>query len=76
MDASIDGRRTHPRPGVTVPLTAPWWVRPGLEIEDGRLRIVACDAEALAREHGTPLFVIACGRWGARTSWTVDGSVG
>ena len=36
---------------------APWWVRPGLDIEDGRLRIVGRDAEALAREHGTPLFV-------------------
>jgi diaminopimelate decarboxylase len=36
---------------------APWWVRPGLDIEDGRLRICGQDAEALAREHGTPLFV-------------------
>ena len=38
--------------------TAPWWVRPGLDIDaDGRLRIAGRDAEALAREHGTPLFV-------------------
>ena len=38
--------------------TAPWWVRPGLDIApDGRLRIVGADAESLAREHGTPLFV-------------------
>jgi diaminopimelate decarboxylase len=37
---------------------APWWVRPGLDIDDdGRLRIVGGDAEALARKHGTPLFV-------------------
>ncbi|MFL5712988.1 MAG: diaminopimelate decarboxylase [Chloroflexota bacterium] len=36
---------------------APWWVRPGLDIADGRLRIAGEDAEALAREHGTPLFV-------------------
>jgi diaminopimelate decarboxylase len=36
---------------------APWWVRPGLEIADGRLRIADRDAEALAREQGTPLFV-------------------
>ncbi|MFL5677420.1 MAG: hypothetical protein ACJ77X_07290, partial [Chloroflexota bacterium] len=35
----------------------PWWVRPGLDIADGRLRIAGEDAEALAREHGTPLFV-------------------
>ena len=36
---------------------APWWVRPGLDIEDGRLRICGEDAEGLARRHGTPLFV-------------------
>lgn len=36
---------------------APWWVRPGLEAVDGRLRIAGSDAESLAREHGTPLFV-------------------
>ena len=35
----------------------PWWVRPGLDIRDGRLRIAGRDAEALVREHGTPLFV-------------------
>lgn len=37
---------------------APWWVRPGLDIDgDGRLRIAGRDAETLARQHGTPLFV-------------------
>jgi diaminopimelate decarboxylase len=36
---------------------SPWWVRPGLDIADGRLRIAGHDPEALAREHGTPLFV-------------------
>jgi len=36
---------------------APWWVRPGLDIEDGRLRICGQDAEGLARRRGTPLFV-------------------
>ncbi len=36
----------------------PWWVRLGLDIDhSGRLRIVGVDAESLAREHGTPLFV-------------------
>ena len=36
----------------------PWWVRPGLDIDDaGRLRVVGHDAEALARAYGTPLFV-------------------
>jgi len=40
-----------------VTTVAPWWVRPGLDIDAaGRLRIVGRDAEALAREHGTPLF--------------------
>ena len=34
-----------------------WWRRPGLEQRDGRLVIAGHDAEALAREHGTPLFV-------------------
>jgi diaminopimelate decarboxylase len=34
-----------------------WWVRPGLDVTDGRLRIAGRDAEALARDHGTPLFV-------------------
>ena len=37
--------------------SAPWWVRPGLEVRDGRLTIVGEDAEGLARRHGTPLFV-------------------
>jgi diaminopimelate decarboxylase len=35
----------------------PWWTRPGLAPVDGRLRIAGEDAESLAREHGTPLFV-------------------
>jgi diaminopimelate decarboxylase len=34
-----------------------WWIRPGLEAVDGRLIIAGRDAEALAREHGTPLYV-------------------
>jgi diaminopimelate decarboxylase len=35
---------------------APWWVRPGLDVDAGRLRIAGRDAEALAREMGTPAF--------------------
>ena len=42
----------------------PWWVRPGLEINDGRLTIAGHDAEALAREHRTPLFVYDLTRFG------------
>ena len=44
--------------GAAVAAADAWWVRPGLDIDpDGRLRIAGQDAEALAREHGTPLFV-------------------
>src|SRR5919198_3996550 len=35
---------------------APWWSRPGLEVRVGRLTIAGRDAEAVAREHGTPLY--------------------
>jgi len=35
---------------------APWWTRPGLEARDGRLLVAGRDAEAVAREHGTPVF--------------------
>ncbi len=34
-----------------------WWSRSGLEVRQGRLHIAGRDAEALAREHGTPVFV-------------------
>jgi diaminopimelate decarboxylase len=34
-----------------------WWSRPGLEVRDGRLTIAGRDAEAIAREHGTPTYV-------------------
>lgn len=34
-----------------------WWSRPGLDAREGRLFVAGRDAEALAREHGTPLFV-------------------
>jgi diaminopimelate decarboxylase len=33
-----------------------WWTRPGLDVRGGRLFIAGRDAEALAREHGTPLY--------------------
>jgi diaminopimelate decarboxylase len=44
----VDIHRDHPRD---------WWHRPGLQPRSGRLFIAGHDAEALAREHGTPLFV-------------------
>jgi diaminopimelate decarboxylase len=40
-----------------IDVRAPWWTRRGLESQDGRLTIAGVDAESLAREHGTPLFV-------------------
>src|SRR5512132_4554661 len=38
-------------------MDTPWWSRPGLEARDGGLFVAGRDADALAREHGTPLFV-------------------
>ena len=34
-----------------------WWARTGLDVRDGRLAIAGRDAEAIAHEHGTPVFV-------------------
>jgi len=34
-----------------------WWERPGLDVRAGRLSIAGRDAESIAREHGTPLYV-------------------
>jgi diaminopimelate decarboxylase len=45
-------------------VAAPWWVRPGLDVVDGRLTIAGRDAETLAREHGTPLFAYDLARFG------------
>jgi diaminopimelate decarboxylase len=36
---------------------APWWQREALEARAGRLFFAGHDAEALARHHGTPLFL-------------------
>ena len=41
----------------TRPQADPWWVRPGLEVRDGRLFIAGRDAETVARESGTPCYV-------------------
>lgn len=35
---------------------ATWWERPGLDVRDGRFHVAGRDAEAVAREHGTPVF--------------------
>ncbi len=35
----------------------PWWSRPGLEARDGGLFVAGRDAEAVARAHGTPVYV-------------------
>ena len=47
----------RPDPAVESPERRAWWARPGLEVREGRLAIAGRDAEALAREHGTPLYV-------------------
>ena len=36
---------------------AAWWERPGGERRDGRLLLAGRDADAIVREHGTPVFV-------------------
>ena len=38
-------------------MDAPWWSRPGLEVRDGRLLVAGRDAEAVARDQGTPVYV-------------------
>ncbi len=43
--------------GRTEPGAPAWWVRPGLDVEDGRLCIAGRDAETLAQDFGTPLYV-------------------
>ncbi len=43
--------------GATTATASPWWLRPGLDVRDGRLAIAGQDAESLARAHGTPLYV-------------------
>ena len=58
-------RSTSARDAMTAVVPRPWWVRAGLDIDpDGRLRIAGRDAEALAREHGTPLFAYDRARFG------------
>jgi diaminopimelate decarboxylase len=37
-------------------MDTPWWARPGLEVRNGRLLVAGRDAEAIAREHATPLY--------------------
>ena len=46
----------HDRPAGE-PSGRPWWERPGLDAPDGRLRLAGVGVEALAREHGTPVYV-------------------
>ncbi|HEU4354453.1 MAG TPA: diaminopimelate decarboxylase [Actinomycetota bacterium] len=51
---------------------AAWWARPGLEVREGRLLVAGRDAEALAREHGTPTFVYDLERVGEQTRSLLD----
>ncbi len=40
----------------------PWWYREGLDIKGARLQFAGRDVEAIAREHGTPLYVFDTAR--------------
>ena len=44
------------------------WEHEGMRIEGGRLLVAGRDAEALAREHGTPLYVFDLRRIGEQAS--------
>jgi diaminopimelate decarboxylase len=60
LDAPVAARQVLRHAGTVASaaeMDAPWWSRPGLEVRDGRLHVAGRDAEALAREHGTPTFV-------------------
>ena len=57
----MEGARVHPGTKLAAPL---WWARPGLEVRAGRLTISGRDAEAVARSHGTPLYVLDLERVG------------
>ena len=46
-----------PEPPSATTAAPTWWRRPGFDVVDGRLSLNGADLEALAREHGTPLFV-------------------
>ena len=52
--------------------TATWWARPGLGADGGRLTIAGRDAESLAREHGTPLFVYDLDRFAENARRLID----
>jgi diaminopimelate decarboxylase len=52
--------------------TRTWWTRPGLDVADGRMRVAGRDAETLAREHGTPLFVYDLLRIGEQARALLD----
>ena len=54
-----------------------WWARRGLEVRDGRLSIAGRDAETLAREHGTPLYVhdlVRVGEQARALQWALAGA--
>jgi diaminopimelate decarboxylase len=61
-------------PGWIAGSAAPWWIRPGLDVRDGRLAIAGQDAEALARRHGTPVFVYDLERF-VETAQTLQGAI-
>jgi diaminopimelate decarboxylase len=55
-------------------MDTPWWIRPGLEAGDGRLLVAGRDAEAVAREHGTPVFAYDLPRIGEQARVLIGAS--
>jgi hypothetical protein len=50
----------------------PWWGHGGLTVRSGRLQIAGRDAEAVAREHGTPLYAYDVMRIGEQIESLLD----
>lgn len=59
--------RTRQGSGTRV-AAADWWTRPGLEFVERSLRVAGHEAERLARELGTPLFLYDAERMGEKLS--------
>ena len=53
-------------------MNTPWWSRPGLEVRDGRLLVAGRDAELVARDHATPVYVYDLPRIGEQARWLLE----
>lgn len=64
--------RHDARPGGEDVAPRPWWAHRGLSVRGGRLQIAGRDAEAVAREHGTPLYAYDVMRIGEQIESLLD----